>query len=172
MTGTRIPDAARQGDGEHLQGDLLTGEWQAKPPKRGLGSHIRLRSLDGEKSAVSGMASYAGEGPAGKYCKDCGYFGGVGVQRSPDAAEKNAAGCTLYAQGMGHAAPTPRRDIRVCAACKHFMAADEAPRNFIVDQAGDIYRVNCLPENLRRWQPGPDDRPIAVPVAVPSSETN
>jgi hypothetical protein len=154
------------------QGELFMGEWQAEPPKRGTGSHVRLKALDGEKPAVPGMASYAGEGPVGTYCKDCGFFGKVGVQRSPDAAEKNSAGCTLYAQRMGHAAPTPHRDIRACAACKHFVEADEAPRNFIVDQAGDIYRVDNLPENLRRWQPGPGNTPISLLGAVPSAETN
>jgi hypothetical protein len=155
-----------------LQLDLFTGEWQDKPPKRGTGSHVRLKRFEDEKPAVAGMASFADEGPMGKYCKDCGYFGEIAVQRTADAIEKNPAGCVFWAQRMGHAAPTTRRDIRFCAACKHFVAADEAVRCFIVDQAGVVYGIDHLPADLRRWQPRLDDNRIAFPAAVLSAETN
>jgi hypothetical protein len=118
------------------QRDLFTGEWQAERPKRGNGFHIRLKPVEGEKPIVAGMASYAGEGQDGTYCKDCAYFGEVVVQWSLDDIEKNAAGCVLWAQRMGHAAPVPRRDIRLCPSCKYFEPADGAPRRFFVDQAG------------------------------------
>jgi hypothetical protein len=49
----RSPNAA-----EHaLQRDMFTGEWQAKPPKRGSGSHVRLKEREGEKAILPGMAS-------------------------------------------------------------------------------------------------------------------
>ena len=96
-----------------------------QPPKRGNGSHVRLKPFDGEKPAVPGMASYAGEGPAGTYCRDCVHFGVVAVQTGVDDVEINRTGCAIYAQRMGHAAPTTRRDIRLFPACKHFVAGDE-----------------------------------------------
>jgi len=43
------------------QRDLFTGEWNVERPKRGSGSHVRLKPIDGEKAVVPGMASYAGE---------------------------------------------------------------------------------------------------------------
>ncbi len=142
----------RDSEERHLQGDLFTGKWEAKAPKRGNGSHVRLKRLDGEKPAVPGMASYTGEGPAGTYCKDCAYFGEIAVQVTPNAVEKNPAGCAIYTQHMGHAAPTRRRDISLCASCRFFENADEPMRRIIVDQAGEIHRVEKIPENLRRWQ--------------------
>jgi hypothetical protein len=77
---------------EYLQGDLFTGGWSAKTPKRGNGSHILLTAVAG------GMAGYVGEGPSGKYCKDCAYFGVVGVQRGADSEERNPAACVLCCQ--------------------------------------------------------------------------
>ena len=141
MTSHRTVGPPRRGGEEQFQGDLFTGKWEAKPPERGSGSHIRLRSLNCEKLIVPGMASYAGEGPAGKYCKDCDHFGEVAVQHALDKPEKNCAGCSIYAQYMGHAAAVPRRDIRFCAACKYFQPADEADRRFVVDQAGVRHRA-------------------------------
>jgi hypothetical protein len=161
----------REANGQGLQGDLFTGEWQARPPQRGNGPHVRLTRLDNEKLAVPGMASYAGEGPVGKYCKDCGHFGEVAVQRSPDATEKNSTGCAIYAQHMGHAAPTPRRDIRFCAACKHFVAASESIRRFIVDQTGAVHRVQNFPANLLDWRPEQADTSVASPDAVIPAES-
>jgi hypothetical protein len=157
MAGLRIAGKSLKAAGNALQRDLLTGEWESTPPKRGNGSHVRLKTLDGEKLVVPGMASYAGEGPAGKYCKDCGHFGEVAVQCTPNATEVNPAGCAIYAQHMRHAAPTGRRDIRVCAACKYFVAADEASRRFIIDQVGAIHRIENFPADLRSWRPAERD---------------
>jgi hypothetical protein len=83
------------------------------------------------------MASYAGEGPAGTYCRECDHFGVVAVQTGVDDVEINRTGCAIYAQRMGHAAPTTRRDIRLFPACKHFAVGDESKRHFIID------RVSC-----------------------------
>jgi hypothetical protein len=159
-------DTAKGNDA--LQRDLFTGEWQAKPPKRGSGSHVRLKAFEGEKPVVAGMAAFAGEGPVGKYCKDCGHFGEVAVQRTPDAIEMNPTGCAIYSRRMGRAAPIARRNIKLCAACKHFVAADEAIRRFIVDQAGAVHQVENFPEDLRRWRPS-EDTPIAPADAALST---
>src|SRR5262245_4733293 len=155
-----------------LQGDLFTGKWQAERPKRGNGSNILLKPVDGQKPAVPGMASYAGEGPEGQYCKDCAYFGEVAVQRGPDDIETTRAGCALYARHMGHASPTTRGDIRFCPACKHFREADDAARRFIVDRAGGLYRIEDYPDDLRRWQSAPNDTPICPRSVLSSAETN
>jgi hypothetical protein len=143
------------------QGDLFSKEWQTEPSKRGDGSHVRLKSVDGEKPVMPGMASYAGEGPAGTYCRDCAHFGEVVVQTGVDDVEINRTGCAIYAQRMGHAAPTTRRDIRLFPACKHFVAGDESKRHFIIDRAGVVHRVEKFPPDLPKWRAtdssGPDD---------------
>jgi hypothetical protein len=148
MTNHRNMWTSLRGGGEQLQGDLFTGEWQTKPPKRGGGSHVRVKEQEGEKAIVPGMASYAGEGPAGSYCQDCVYFGEVAVQTGVDDLEINRTGCVIYAQHMGHAAPTTRRDIRLCPACKHFVAADESKRHIIIDRADGVHRVEKFPPDL------------------------
>lgn len=154
-----------KGAADREQGDLFTGEWRAKLPKRGNGSHVRLTKLDGEKPAMPGMASFAGEGPAGARCRDCNHFGTVAVQAAIDAVEINRTGCAIYAQRMGRAAPTARRDIGLCSACKLFAAADEVKRHFIIDRAGGVHRVEKLPPDLPKWRPSassaPDDPVIA-----------
>ena len=157
-----LPETARS----TLQRDLVTGAWEDKPPARGNGSHIRLKPLHGETPALSGMASFAGEGPVGKFCRNCDHFGEVAVQRTVDAIEMNPTGCALYAQRMGHAAPTRRRDIRLCADCKHFEPADEVTRRFIVDQAGGVHRIEKFPKDLRDWRPEPYDSSVCLPDAV------
>ena len=143
--------------GTAKQRDLLTGEWSAKPPRRGGGSHVRLKPLGGEKSAVPGMASFAGEGPRGTYCGQCRYFGDIAVQCTTDNIEKNPAGCVVYSHLMGHAGAVPRRSIKQCDSCKYFTAAGKEVRRYIVDQAGRIYRIDKYPDNLRGWRPNPDD---------------
>jgi hypothetical protein len=155
MVTHRTSGTAREADGKNLQGDLLSGEWTAKPPRRGDGSHVRLKPLDGEKAVVPGMASYAGEGPPGRHCRDCDHFGEVIVQTGADAVEMNrASGCVLYSKRMGHAAPTGRRTISLCRACKHFSEADGAsPRRFVVDHTGLIHRFEDFPADLRKWRP-------------------
>lgn len=165
MVNDRVVRAAPEGGTKNLQGDLFTGEWQAKPPKRGNGSHVQLKEREGERAVVPGMASYAGQGPTGSYCRDCVYFGEVAVQTGVDDVEINRTGCAIYAQRMGHAAPTTCRDIRLCRACKHFVAADEAKRHFIIDRAGDVHPVEQLPPDLPTWRAtnisAPDEPAIA-----------
>ena len=136
----------------------------AKPPRRGAGKHILLTRLDGEKTAVPGMAGFADQGPAGRYCRDCDHFGEVAVQSGPDAVEMNRAGCVLYAQRMKHAAPVGRGTISMCRACKYFLEPSKAsPRRFVVDQAGVIHRFETLPPDLRRWRPAERDDGRAAP---------
>jgi hypothetical protein len=152
MVDDRIVPATPERGAKNAQGDLFTGKWRTKPPTRGNGSHIRLKPLDDEKAVVPGMASYAGEGPAGAYCRDCAHFGVVAVQTGVDDVEINRTGCAIYAQRMGHAAPTARRDIGLCPACKHFVAGDESKRHFIVDRAGLVHGVNKFPPDLPKWR--------------------
>ena len=127
-----------------LQGDLLSGEWQSGAPKRGTGEHIRLKSPDGERVAVPGVADFSGEGRAGTYCRDCNHFADeIAVQTGIDAIEKTQSGCVIWAQRKAHVAPSPRRDIRLCPSCKHFeKAADASPRCNIIDSAGTSYGVD------------------------------
>ena len=108
-----------------LQGDLLSGEWQSGAPKRGTGQHIRLTPLgDDQRVAVPGMADFSGGGPAGTYCRDCNHFADkIAVQTGINTIEKTRFGCVIWAQRMAHAAPSPRRDIRLCPSCKHFEKA-------------------------------------------------
>jgi hypothetical protein len=135
-----------------LQGDLLSGQWLSGSPKRGGGQQIRLKLLgDDQRLAVPGMADFSGEGPAGTYCRDCNYFADkIAVQTGINT--KTRAGCVIWAQRMAHAAPSPRRDIRLCPSCKHFeQAADTLPRCFIIDRAGMSHRLESMPEDLRVW---------------------
>jgi len=137
-----------------LQGDLLSGEWTSRMPKRGDGQHIRLKSLvDSEPVAVPGMAGFSGAGPKGTYCQDCVHFADeIAVQTSSNTIEKTKAGCEVWAQRMGHAAPSPRRDIRLCPSCKLYeKPADATPRCFIIDSTGSSRRVESMPEDLRAW---------------------
>jgi hypothetical protein len=137
-----------------LQGDLLSGEWLNQPPRRGAGQHIRLKPLgDDQRVAVPGMADFSGGGPAGTYCRDCNHFADeIAVQTSIDAIERTRSGCVVWARRMGHAAPSPRRDIRLCHSCKHFeQPADASPRCFVVDMAGMSHRLDSMPEDLRGW---------------------
>ena len=160
-----LRDAVIGKDDGAQQGDLFTGKWQAERPKRGNGSHVRLKPLDGEKRIVPGMASFLAEGPAGKYCRDCDHFGEVAVQTGIDGFEINRTGCAIYAQRMGHAAPTTRRDIRLCAACKHFVPGDESKRHFIIDRAGVVHRVEKLPPDLPKWR-ATDSSALDEPVTA------
>ena len=51
------------------QGDLLTGEFSVKPPKRGKGDHVVLKDGAGRKPI--GMAYFPGTGPERTYCREC-----------------------------------------------------------------------------------------------------
>ena len=137
-----------------LQGDLLSGEWLPKPSRRGSGHHIRLKPLGADqRTVVPGMADFAGEGPDGTYCRDCNHFADeIAVQTRIDAVEKARAGCAKWAQRMAHAAPSPRRDIRLCRSCKHFeRLTDNSDRCFIIDMAGVTYRCSSMPDDIRMW---------------------
>jgi hypothetical protein len=137
-----------------VQGDLLNGEWLSQPARRGSGQHIRLKLQgDDQRVAVPGMADFSGEGPANTYCRDCNHFADkIAVQTGINTIEKARAGCVIWAQKMGHAAPSPRRDIRLCPSCKHFEEpADATPRCFIIDSAGMRHRLDSMPEDLRAW---------------------
>ena len=83
------------------------------------------------------------------------------MQTGVDDVEINRTGCAIYAQRMGHAAPTTRRDIRFFPACKYFVAGDKPRRHFIIDRAGVVHRVEKLPPDLPKWRAtdssGPDD---------------
>ena len=92
-------------------------------------------------------------GPAGTYCRDCNHFADeIAVQTGNNTIEKTRFGCMIWAQSMGHAAPSPRRDIRLCPSCKHFQKApDASPQCFIIDRAGASERIDGMPEDLQGW---------------------
>jgi hypothetical protein len=137
-----------------LQGDLLSGEWQSDAPKRGTGEHIQLTPPgNDQRVVVPGMADFSGEGPANTYCRDCNHFADkIAVRTGINTIEKTRFGCVIWAQKMAHAAPSPRRDIRLCRSCKHFeKPADASPRCFIIDSAGTRYRPDSMPDDLKGW---------------------
>jgi hypothetical protein len=137
-----------------LQGDLFNTQWTSKAPKRGDGQHIRLKSSgDDQLVVVPGMAHFSGGGPASTYCQGCNHFADeIAVQTGVDAIERARFGCVLWAQRQAHAAPSPRRDIRLCPSCKHFeQAANASSRCFIIDLAGMSYRLDGMPEDLKGW---------------------
>lgn len=135
-----------------LQGDLLSGQWLSEPPKRGNGRHIRLKQDVDQRVVVPGMADFSGAGPAGTYCRDCVHLGDeIAVQTGIDAIEKTRAGCAIWSRRMARAAPSPRRDIRLCRSCKHFAAADASPRCFIIDSAGVSHQLDQMPNDVRGW---------------------
>ena len=149
-----MTNCTRRKTSNGLQGDLLSGEWPSQPPRRGAGHHIQWKPLgDDQRVAVPGMADFSGEGPAGTYCRDCNHFADeIAVQTGIDAIERTRSGCVIWAQQMAHAAPSPRRDIRLCRSCKHFEEPAEAtPRCFIIDSAGTSYRLDSMPHDLRAW---------------------
>jgi hypothetical protein len=84
-----------------LQGDLLSGEWLSRAPRRGSGRHIRLKSPDGERVAILGMADFCGGGPAGTYCRDCNHFADeIAVQTGINTIEKTRSGCMIWVRKM------------------------------------------------------------------------
>jgi hypothetical protein len=97
------------------------------------------------------MADFSGGGPAGTYCRDCNHFADeIAVQTGINIIEKTRFGCVIWAQRMAHAAPSPRRDIRLCPSCKHFeKAANATPRCFIIDRGGLSDRLDSMPEDLK-----------------------
>jgi hypothetical protein len=134
--------------------DLLTGDLVVNPPKRGDGSHIKLKPAGFEKPIVPGMASYAGEGPEGKHCNDCAFFGEVAVLR-PDAketVEMNREGCVKFASRSGHASPGYKTNIRYCSACSLFEERVRAISRFVVNMDGEVIPLDQFPQmNFHTW---------------------
>jgi hypothetical protein len=99
------------------------------------------------------MADFSDGGPPGTSCRDCNHFADeIAVRTGINAIERARAGCAIWAQKMAHAAPSPRRDIRLCRSCKHFeQASGVSSRCFIVDAAGVMYRIDSQKQ-------GPDAR--------------
>jgi hypothetical protein len=125
-------------DKKPLQRDLFTGEL-VKPPKRGDGHHIKLKREGRERAAVPGMASYAGEGPYGRFCRDCHWYGTIRLTRPDLDTVENAIGaCALWAQRMGHATPTVKSDISLCNSCALFKEPTSEARIFAIDPAGSM----------------------------------
>jgi hypothetical protein len=105
------------------QGDLFTGEFNANPPKRGNGYHIKLTAKEAEPTAVPGMADFAGGGPPNTYCRNCVHFGEeIAVQTGINTIERTRRGCAIWSRRMGRAAPSPRRDIRLCRSLRALRA--------------------------------------------------
>ncbi len=63
------------------QGDLFTGEFKHKPPKRGNGRHIRFAREEGEPVKAIGMAHFPGTRPERTYCRECKYCQDIDVYR-------------------------------------------------------------------------------------------
>ena len=68
-------------EGKPRQGDLFTGEFNAKLPKRGNGDHIRLAREEGEPVKAVGMAHFPGSGPERTYCYQCQHCQDIPVYR-------------------------------------------------------------------------------------------
>lgn len=168
-----------------MQRDMFTGELTDKKPKAGNGSHIRLAGAETQPPAVPGMASFAGTGPKGKYCRDCAAFGDVAVQRPNGKTqevgdvEMNRGGCVIWASRMGHAKPLAAKTISLCDACDLFSEPNDiaSVRRFIISPAGTISRVLDFPINLKSHRPdtkaeGLADRPPSDEVASTTDHTH
>lgn len=131
-----------------MQRDLFTGEL-VKSPKRGDGRHVKLKREGHERAAVPGMASYAGEGPHGRVCRDCHWYGTVRVTRPDLDTVENAIGvCALWAQRMGHAAPSANVDISLCNSCALFLEPRAEARTFVIDPAGTMVLLGEQPPEI------------------------
>jgi hypothetical protein len=120
--------------------DMFTGEASTKLPRRGNGSHVQLKPTGIEKPVIPGMASFAGEGPAGKRCENCQWFGRVKVVRPDmDTIEVSVDACLRAAQltGRVHAA---RVQIRFESACRHFSEGD-GPREWRIGPDGKTHTI-------------------------------
>lgn len=122
-----------------MQRDLFTGELVTGRLKRGRGDHIKLTSFEGEKAYVPGMASWANTGPQGLYCRDCAYWGDVGIKSSSSKEVDLATGvCALFVKRMGKHL-FPWRDISVCGSCDKFEAPTKGgPRFWMVEANGNL----------------------------------
>lgn len=126
-----------------MQRDLFTGELVVKSPKRGNGHHVKLRHDGGDRAAVAGMASYAGEGPHDRRCRDCHWYGTVKVTRPDyDTVEEAIGACALWAKRMGYATPSVRNDISLCSSCVLFKEPDsDDARGFAIDPTGNMTQL-------------------------------
>lgn len=148
--------------------DMFTGEVVTKPPKRGNGSHIQLKSTGLEKTVVPGMASYAGEGPHGKRCEQCRWFGRVKVVRPDrDTIETCVDACLRAAQLTGRI-PMARQQIKHCQACRFFAENDGGRHEWCIFEDGVTREIlgtspkgDVLGNEVGR--PGPD--PISDRIA-------
>lgn len=122
-----------------MQRDLFTGELVTNKIKRGRGNHIKLTSFPGERPYVPGMASWANTGPVGRYCRDCKYFGNVGLKSSTSTMiEDGFEVCALFVKRMGKHL-FPWRDISVCGSCDKFEAPTKGgPRFWMVEANGNL----------------------------------
>jgi hypothetical protein len=64
------------------QGDLFTGEFAVRPPKKGNGRHIAPTGKEGEPAKAIGMAHFPGTGPERTYCHQCTHCQDIDVYRS------------------------------------------------------------------------------------------
>lgn len=121
-----------------MQIDLLSGEISDRAPKRGNGSHVKLKPLGIERPAVPGMASWAGSGPEGKRCQDCAYLGAVSIAHPGGETESSSSACLQYAKRTGHL-PTVRYDITLCAACDQFDESQpHKPKSWHIRANGEV----------------------------------
>lgn len=63
------------------QGDLFTGEFAVKRPKKGRGSRVKLTGDEGEPAKATGMAHFPGTGPERTYRRECKHFQDIDVYR-------------------------------------------------------------------------------------------
>lgn len=125
-----------------MQRDLFTGELVTGRIKRGRGDHIKLTSFEGDKACVPGMASWANTGPQGLYCRDCAYWGDVGIKSSSSKEVDLATGvCALFSRRMG-AHVSPWRDISVCGSCDQFKRSNGSnKRNWLIGPDGNMSEI-------------------------------
>ena len=121
-----------------MQRDLLTGELVLKPPRRGNGRHIKLKTVEGERPRTLGMASWEGSGPEGKYCRDCANYGSVTIKR-PDGKtiDKLEGACLQYARRTGRL-PVGQKNISLCRSCDLFQQADYRAQAWLIGPDGTI----------------------------------
>lgn len=122
-----------------MQRDMFTGELSDKRPKAGNGSHIQLKPIGIERPHIPGMASWAGGGPEGKYCRDCQHFGAVAILR-PDTemTEKRSTACSLAARRQGRLVQG-RVDISTSAACDQFVEPTGEERAWCIGPDGKVH---------------------------------
>lgn len=114
MTGEEQKAALGKIRRKPVQIDLLTGNLAPKKPRMARDDdHIRLKSEPGEKSAIPGMAHFAGTGPEGARCFQCAHLGHI------DVWGRNCSTPTMA--GQNDDTPPKRRELNACRkACELF----------------------------------------------------